>query len=96
MKKPEQVKAAFTAKVLGRVQGVGFRYSVLMEAERLSLSGWVRNTSDGGVEVWAEGSPESLDRFGAWLRRGPPLSRVDSVKKDIAAPAGYTDFGVKY
>lgn len=89
-------KAAINARVLGRVQGVGFRYSALREAERHGLCGWVRNTADGEVEVWVEGPPDKLALFSAWLRQGPRLSRVDSVVQEAAAPRGYKDLRVEY
>ena len=87
---------AFYARVCGRVQGVGFRHSAFREAGRLKLSGWVRNASNGDVEVWAEGQPEKLAQFLVWLRRGPDYSRVDSVEKEEKEPRGYSDFGVAY
>ena len=87
---------AFYARVCGRVQGVGFRYSAIREAKRLRLAGWVRNAVNGDVEVWAEGAEEKLKTFLAWLRRGPEFSRVDSVQKEEKAPRGFSDFGVEY
>ena len=85
---------AFYARVNGRVQGVGFRHSALLEARRLRLNGWVRNAANGDVEVWAEGQPEKLAQFLAWLHRGPQFSRVDSVEKEDREPKGYSDFGI--
>jgi len=87
---------AFFARVSGRVQGVGFRYSAIHEARRLKLNGWVRNTDSGDVEVWAEGPQEALELFLAWLHRGPSYSRVDSIDKTDAAPRGYREFVVEY
>jgi acylphosphatase len=86
---------AFYARVIGRVQGVGFRYSATMEARRLRLSGWVRNATNGDVEVWAEGAEEKLKTFLAWLRHGPQYSRVDGVEKEEKAPRGFSSFGVE-
>ncbi len=65
--------------VRGRVQGVGFRWFVQREAAALELSGWVRNTEDGHVEVVASGAPGVLDALRQALRRGPRGSRVDAV-----------------
>jgi acylphosphatase len=90
--------AAMAIHVLveGRVQGVGFRYTCLGEGRRLGLTGWVRNTPDGDVEVWAEGREPKLEAFLAWLRRGPPLARVDRVDYQKREPLGvYRDFGVE-
>lgn len=66
--------------VSGRVQGVGFRYSTVYEASRLSLSGWVRNRRDGTVEILAEGRPEDVEALIRWCRQSPPGSRVTSVQ----------------
>ena len=85
---------AFYARVSGRVQGVGFRYSARQEAQRLKLTGWVRNAANGDVEVWAEGPTENLSLFLAWLYQGPRSSRVDSVKREDQIPKGYGDFAV--
>jgi acylphosphatase len=65
--------------VQGRVQGVGFRWFVHREASELRLSGWVRNTEDGDVEVVASGTAEDLAELRASLRRGPRGSRIDHV-----------------
>jgi acylphosphatase len=86
---------AFFARIRGRVQGVGFRYTCINEARLLHISGWVRNTPDGDVEVWAEGSREKLDAFLQWLRHGPPGARVDAVDYSPHAPSGaYKNFGL--
>ena len=92
----EEKPLAFHALVKGRVQGVGFRYSAVREAERLKLKGFVRNVSDGNVEVWVEGSEKELGLFLAWLRRGPQFARVDSVEKDEREPKAYSEFTVEY
>jgi acylphosphatase len=65
--------------IRGRVQGVGFRWFVHREASELDLSGWVRNTEDGDVEVVASGSVEDLAELRSSLRRGPRGSRVDQL-----------------
>jgi acylphosphatase len=88
---------AFFVRIRGRVQGVGFRYSAVYEARRLGLSGWVRNTRDGDVEVWTEGPPDRQELFLKWLRRGPPGARVDSLVCDPVPPTGrYHTFSVIY
>jgi acylphosphatase len=65
--------------VIGRVQGVGFRWFVHREAAELDLRGWVRNTEDGRVEVLAAGEPEQLAELRAALHKGSRGSRVDQV-----------------
>lgn len=66
--------------VQGRVQGVGYRYFVLREAERLHVSGFARNLPDGRVEVVAEGSDVALAELEAKLKDGPAFSSVSSVE----------------
>ncbi len=84
------------ALVEGRVQGVGFRYSAVREAQNLRLTGWVRNLDSGDVEVWAEGDREAVDAFLAWLERGPPGAFVSAVRASKRDIAGYTAFDVEY
>jgi len=68
------------AVVMGRVQGVGFRYSVRQWAARLALDGWVRNLPNGDVEVEALGDEAALQRLLAQLHHGPPGARVHGVR----------------
>jgi len=63
----------------GRVQGVGFRYSVSRQAASLGLSGWVRNLYDGRVEAEFEGSHEALDAILAWCWKGTTFADVSTV-----------------
>lgn len=63
----------------GRVQGVAFRYFTRQTAQRMHLRGWVRNLSDGSVEVRVRGSETELDAFRELLRQGPPMGRVDRI-----------------
>lgn len=67
------------AVIKGRVQGVGFRAFVLEQALRLHLTGWVRNTWDGNVEVLAEGERADLDTLYALLDPGPRGSLVERI-----------------
>lgn len=77
---------AIAATITGRVQGVGYRYSVLGVAGRLGLTGWVRNAPDGSVETWAQGHPLAVDELVAFLHEGPRSARVDSVGVRSVAP----------
>jgi len=79
--------------VHGDVQGVGFRYFLMREAQRLGLRGWVRNRDDGTVEFVAEGSREDLDRLRQAAERGPRMAQVERVDaKWSAAAGGLTSF----
>ena len=66
-------------RISGRVQGVGFRYSMMEEAGRLSVTGWVRNRRDGTVEAVVDGTPDALKAILAWAQRGPRGARVTDV-----------------
>lgn len=66
--------------VSGRVQGVWFRQGTAQQAQALGLTGWVRNLSDGRVEVVAEGEAWRLERLIAYCHDGPPLARVEEVE----------------
>lgn len=79
--------------IVGRVQGVGYRMSTEIEAKQLGLTGWVRNLSDGRVEIMAQGKKEKLQAFEAWCHQGPPLACVDHVVANwIDQPAQYETF----
>lgn len=67
--------------IRGRVQGVGFRWFVMREAERLKLGGYVTNLPDGSVEVVSQGPEEALGMLEVQLRRGPSHARVDDVAR---------------
>jgi acylphosphatase len=81
--------------VKGRVQGVFFRKSTVQEAERLGLAGWVKNRSDGGVEIEAEGAEEALEAFLAFCRRGPEHARVEDVAVEHHPARGDRGFRVE-
>jgi acylphosphatase len=66
--------------IQGRVQGVWFRESMRREAERLGVTGWVRNTPDGEVEAVVQGPAEAVDALIEWARSGPPMARVDGIE----------------
>ena len=67
-------------QIRGRVQGVWFRESMRIEAERLGVTGWVRNRRDGSVEAVIQGEPGVVESMTAWTRRGPPSAVVNEVK----------------
>jgi acylphosphatase len=67
--------------ISGRVQGVGFRWFVELEARTIGVGGWVRNNDDGTVEVLASGTEEQLTSLRNRLADGPRASRVDQVQE---------------
>lgn len=83
-------------RVLGRVQGVGFRFATEREARRLGLRGYVQNCEDWSVEIVAEGDPENVERLVEWAGRGPraaSVSRVDVTRRP--ASGEFSGFGVR-
>ena len=72
--------------ITGKVQGVYFRHSTRLEAERLAIRGVARNLPDGSVEVIAHGSPEAVENLRQWLRHGPSGARVAALQEFELAP----------
>lgn len=66
--------------ISGNVQGVGFRYFTLKNAESLNLKGWVKNSPDGRVEALFEGNPEDVEQMIKRCRKGPAASCVVDVE----------------
>ncbi|HJV87846.1 MAG TPA: acylphosphatase [Noviherbaspirillum sp.] len=66
-------------RIIGLVQGVGYRASFERQARALNLSGWVRNRTDGSVEAMVNGSPDAIEKIIAWAGRGPAVAQVREV-----------------
>jgi acylphosphatase len=79
--------ATHQIRIIGRVQGVGFRYALHDEARRLGVRGWVRNCADSSVEALLQGDDDAVNALLAWARRGPRLARVEEVREQPVAPA---------
>ena len=87
----------YTIKVHGRVQGVGYRYFCRTWAYSVDVSGWVRNSMDGTVELEAQGQENKLELFLAKLQEGPTLSRVDKIdKQETTWQPEETEFEIRY
>lgn len=82
------IKKRLRVEIFGQVQGVNFRYYAWQKAQSLGLTGFVRNLSDGAVEVVAEGEEESLQKLFKWCQVGPPLAQVESVEVEWGKPIG--------
>ena len=82
-------------QVSGRVQGVGYRAYTVDAARLEGLNGWVRNLSDGRVEVHVEGDVDALARLEWRLWQGPPGARVDDVIIEDVLVEGKGDFRIR-
>lgn len=80
--------------VTGYVQGVGYRYSMVMAARRIGVTGWVRNRGDGSVEAMVAGSGEQVAAMIDWARRGPSGAEVEQVAVELGS-GSYADFEQK-
>lgn len=79
-------------RVSGRVQGVWFRAGTCEEAQKLGLTGWVRNLPDGQVEVLVCGPSDKVELLHQWLHHGPRLAKVTEVTQEEQAWQEHTDF----
>ena len=83
--------------ILGKVQGVGFRFFTKMKADELGLLGTIENQQDGSVVVFVVGDERLIIHFISWCRYGSPASRVEDVivkDLDVEEGAEYKDFSV--
>jgi acylphosphatase len=82
--------------VRGEVQGVGFRYTARLEAQRIGVSGWVTNRRDGAVEAEIEGDEASVRAMLDWLAQGPPGAVVQGTEVAEAEPTGERGFRITF
>lgn len=73
-------------RIRGRVQGVGFRWSLREKALALGLSGWVRNRHDGSVEALVRGADLAVSALLEWAEKGPDGALVLSVEVQTGTP----------
>lgn len=81
--------------VMGKVQGVGFRYYTNKRALEFDLKGYVKNMTDGSVFIEVEGEESAIKTFMAWCEKGPSWSRVKEVKKSEIPFVGHSKFEIK-
>ena len=82
-------------RVTGRVQGVFFRATTMDKALDQSISGFVRNETDGSVLIEAEGTPDNIELFLVWCRKGPQFAKVDNVEIVESPVCDYSKFEIK-
>ena len=89
------MSSAWSIKVRGAVQGVGFRPFVFRLARANTLSGWVLNGEEG-VEIFVEGSEHSFDHFLDDLKREPPpAAQIAAIEVQLCEPVGLHDFTIR-
>ena len=71
--------SSFKLVIHGRVQGVFFRDSMRTEAEKLGITGWVRNNRDGTVEAVVQGDEKPVEQIIRWAQHGPKMAQVEKV-----------------
>lgn len=76
----------------GRVQGVFYRGSMVTQAKRLGVRGWVRNRRDGRVEAVLQGPAEAVQQLIDWAHRGPEHARVTGVQVSVAEAEAFDGF----
>jgi len=82
--------------ITGRVQGVGFRYFAQYKAEELNITGWVKNTYDGKVEIEAVGESKNLATFIDWIKMGPARAIIHTFTvADITTERNFTQFIIR-
>ena len=86
----------FDLMIYGKVQGVGFRYSVMLKAESLGIKGYVKNQSDGSVFVAVQGATTAVDNFVSWCYQGSPAADVSRVEKTSRSIEKFLEFSVLY
>lgn len=83
--------------IAGRVQGVFFRAETQKAAQKIGVTGWVRNRPEGTVEAVFEGTEEDVDRAVNWCHTGSPMARVTDVRMRRETYTGEFDtFDVTY
>lgn len=90
------MEKAYTFKVSGRVQGVGFRYFTQIQANNIGIYGTVKNDFDGSVSGFAQGSEENLNLFFNILKKGPILAKVNDLKINEAPTNSSTTFTISF
>ncbi|RLA84848.1 MAG: acylphosphatase [Deltaproteobacteria bacterium] len=84
-------------RVFGLVQGVFFRHSTRLEAQRLGIKGWVRNVPDGSVEAVFEGPKDRVEEIIKWCHKGPPGAVVQKVQVEWEPYRGeFEGFEIRY
>ena len=81
---------------IGRVQGVGFRFTAHNIARRCGLTGFVRNLLDGTVEMVVQGAPDDIDDCIRGIKETYQGAATETKIEEIPLNAQYTDFKITF
>ena len=84
----------FLIKVFGLVQGVFFRHSAKIEAEKLGLKGCAKNLKDGSVEIIVCGEKDKINEFVEWRRNGSSMAKVERIEAKEIEYKKFKDFDI--
>ena len=84
----------FLIKVSGLVQGVFFRHSAKIEAEKLGLKGCAKNLKDGSVEIIVCGEKDKINEFVEWRRNGSSMAKVERIEAKEIEYKKFKDFDI--
>ncbi|MGL4652496.1 MAG: acylphosphatase [Cetobacterium sp.] len=82
--------------IKGRVQGVGYRITTQLNAERIGINGIVKNLPNGDVEVFAQGEENIIQNFKKYLKIGSIMSKVQSIEESVLDREEFEGFVTKY
>jgi len=85
----------FDIKIIGQVQGIGFRYGSAQKAQELKIAGFVRNEPDGSVYIEVEGEEEILEKFKQWCQSGPRWAKVERVEVKEGKIKKFGEFNIQ-
>lgn len=88
------VQKRISLLITGKVQGVGYRYSVKLKAESMAIRGYVRNQLDGSVFVTVQGENTAVENFVKWCYEGPSAALVRGVEKNPGSIEDFSEFKI--
>ena len=88
------VQKRISLLITGKVQGVGYRYSVKLKAESMAIRGYVRNQLDGSVFVTVQGENTAVENFVKWCYKGPSAALVRGVEKMPGSIEDFNEFKI--
>ena len=88
------VQKRISLLITGKVQGVGYRYSVKLKAESMAIRGYVRNQLDGSVFVTVQGENTAVENFVKWCYKGPSAALVRGVEKIPGTIEDFSEFKI--